>query len=134
MFIQYNTGADAGFRRRGRQPSRGAPTCDFARFSEKLYEIEKILVRRGEARRGRPLRSATAIIYYVALSIFLRKYLDIIAVSEIVTILGDLTGIPKDCFFGFSSKYFRCTMYFYVGNLFCFALRLRPLELQMHRI
>ena len=74
------------------------------------------------------------IMYYVALSIFLTKYLDIIAVSEIGTILGDLTGIPKECFFGFSSKYFRCTMYFYVGNLFCFALRLRPLELQVHRI
>ena len=36
--------------RRGRQPS-GGPTYDFAKFGEKLYEIEKILGRRG-ARAG----------------------------------------------------------------------------------
>ena len=30
-------------RRRGRQLSKGAPTCKFAKFSEKLHEIEKIL-------------------------------------------------------------------------------------------
>ena len=35
-------------RRRGRQPSRRrAPAYKFARFSEKLHEIKKILVRRG---------------------------------------------------------------------------------------
>ena len=43
-------------RRRGRQPSRGeAPTYDFAKFCEKLHEIEKFLGRRGGARRVRPL-------------------------------------------------------------------------------
>ena len=46
--------------RRGRQPSRsGRPTYKFARFSQKLYEIKKNLVRRGGARRGRSLGSAT---------------------------------------------------------------------------
>ena len=40
-------------RRRGRQPSRrGAPAYKFARFSEKLHEIKKILVRRGGGRAG----------------------------------------------------------------------------------
>ena len=34
-------------RRRGRQPCRGVPTYDFAKFSKKLHEIEKILVHRG---------------------------------------------------------------------------------------
>ena len=29
--------------RRGRRPSRGAPTYNFVKFSEKLHEIEKIL-------------------------------------------------------------------------------------------
>ena len=33
--------------RRGRRPSRGAPTYDFVKFSEKLHEIEKILGHRG---------------------------------------------------------------------------------------
>ena len=33
-------------RRRGRQPSGGAPTYDFVKFCEKLHEIEKILGRR----------------------------------------------------------------------------------------
>ena len=32
-------------RRRGRQPYWGAPTYDFAKFCEKLHEIEKILGR-----------------------------------------------------------------------------------------
>ena len=45
----------------GRQPSRrGASTDNFAKFSEKLHEIEKILGRMG-ARRGRPLGSAIAV-------------------------------------------------------------------------
>ena len=48
-------------RRRGRQPSRGrAPTYDFAKFCEKLYEIEKILGRRGAHAGGAPPKSATA--------------------------------------------------------------------------
>ena len=42
-------------RRRGRQPW-GAPTYKFARFSQKLHEIKKILVRReGGAPRAPPL-------------------------------------------------------------------------------
>ena len=41
--------------RRGRQPSRGEPTYDFVKFSEKLHEIKKILGRRGGARRVPPL-------------------------------------------------------------------------------
>ena len=39
------------FRRRGRQPSRGAPTYGFAKFCERLHEIENILGR-GGARAG----------------------------------------------------------------------------------
>ena len=47
-------------RRRGRQPSRReAPAYKFPRFSEKLHEIKKILVRRGAA-PGVPPGSATA--------------------------------------------------------------------------
>ena len=34
-------------RRRGRQSQGGAPTYKFARFSQKLHEIKKILVRGG---------------------------------------------------------------------------------------
>ena len=41
-------------RRRGRQPSRGAPTYDFAEFCEKLHEIEKILGRGEGGGRGTP--------------------------------------------------------------------------------
>ena len=41
------TGADPGFPvERGVNPP-GAPTYDFAKFSKKLHEIEKILGRRG---------------------------------------------------------------------------------------
>ena len=36
-------------RRRGRQPSRRAPTYDFAKISEKLHENENILGCRGRA-------------------------------------------------------------------------------------
>ena len=44
----YNTGVDPGFPvGGGANPSGGAPTYDFAKFCEKLYEIEKILGRRG---------------------------------------------------------------------------------------
>ena len=50
--IDKNTAISRGgsriSRRRGRQPSRrGAPAYKFSRFSEKLHEIKKILVRRG---------------------------------------------------------------------------------------
>ena len=42
----------------GADPLGGAPTYDFVKFSKKLYEIEKILGRRG-GRRVRPPKSAT---------------------------------------------------------------------------
>ena len=48
-------------RRRGRQPSGGAPTYNFAKFSEEMHENEKILVHRGAYTGDAPLRSATAI-------------------------------------------------------------------------
>ena len=52
--------ADPGFSvGGGRQPSKKrAPTYDFAKFSEKLHDIEKILDRRGDAGSA-PHRSAT---------------------------------------------------------------------------
>ena len=53
--------------RRGCQPSRGAPIYDFAKFCEKLHEIEKILGRRGAYARGAPPKSATVM---CTLSIF----------------------------------------------------------------
>ena len=47
--------------RRGRQLPRGAPTYDFAKFSQKLHEIERISTP-GGGREGRaPLRSATGL-------------------------------------------------------------------------
>ena len=47
--------------RRGRQLPRGAPTYDFAKFSQKLHEIERIWAPwRGRVPRT-PLRSATGI-------------------------------------------------------------------------
>ena len=45
--------------RRGCQLPRGAPTYDFAKFSQKLHEIERIWIR-GACVPGAPLRSATA--------------------------------------------------------------------------
>ena len=40
------SGADPGFSAGGgANPPQGVPTYDFARFSEKLHEIEKILGR-----------------------------------------------------------------------------------------
>ena len=47
-FVSF-TGAGSRIpHRRGRQPSwGGAPTYDFAKFCEKLHEIENILGRRG---------------------------------------------------------------------------------------
>ena len=41
------TGEDPGFTVAGGANPPGAPTYDFAKFCEKLYEIEKILGRRG---------------------------------------------------------------------------------------
>ena len=46
--------------RRGRQLSRGAPTYDFAKFSQKLHEIERIWAPRGaRGTRTPPFRSTT---------------------------------------------------------------------------
>ena len=45
------TVADPGFPRGGGANSPGAPTYDFAKISQKLYEIERILTL-----GGRPLR------------------------------------------------------------------------------
>ena len=39
--------ADPGFPRGGSANSRGAPTYDFAKFSQKLHEIERIWTPRG---------------------------------------------------------------------------------------
>ena len=53
--------ADPDFPRRGRQLSRGAPTYHFAKFSQKLHEIERIWTG-GVGRASKILlcRSATA--------------------------------------------------------------------------
>ena len=64
---QYNSGADTGFSVGGGANPWGAPTYKFSRFSQKLHEIKKILVRGGGRGEGRapgapPLGSATAII------------------------------------------------------------------------
>ena len=50
------SGADPGFPVGGgaNPPGGGAPTYEFAKCREKLHEIEKILGRRGGARRARP--------------------------------------------------------------------------------
>ena len=47
---------------RGRQlpGGGGAPTYNFAKFSQKLHEIERIWVPRGGGRPLRPPKSATA--------------------------------------------------------------------------
>ena len=58
------SGADPGFPvGGGANPPEGAPTYDFAKFREKLHEIEKILGHRG----ARPLKSTTGTdyIFYV---------------------------------------------------------------------
>ena len=49
--------------RRGRQLLRGAPTYDFAKFSQKLHEIERISAPGGGVPRALPLRSATDLCY-----------------------------------------------------------------------
>ena len=53
--------ADPGFPRGGGASSPGvwAPTYDFAIFSQKLHEIERILALRGMCVPRPPLRSAT---------------------------------------------------------------------------
>ena len=49
-------------RRRGCQPSRRrAPVYKFARFSEKLHEIKKMLVRRGAPPLDQPLQLQSGI-------------------------------------------------------------------------
>ena len=45
--------------RRGPQLRRGAPTYDFAKFSQKLHEIERIWAPEGGGVPRAPLRSAT---------------------------------------------------------------------------
>ena len=45
--------------RRGRQLPRGAPTYDFAKFSQKLHEIERIWTLKGGASKILLCRSAT---------------------------------------------------------------------------
>ena len=52
-FITFNIGADPEF------PTRGAPTYDFAKISEKLHEIEKIF---GPGGGCVPLGSTTALV------------------------------------------------------------------------
>ena len=43
-----HSGADPGFPvGGGANPPGGAPTYDFAKFCEKMHEIEKILARKG---------------------------------------------------------------------------------------
>ena len=57
---RHVAGADPGFPVGGGADSLGGgPTYDFVKLSQKLHEIEKILGRRGGARRERPLGSAT---------------------------------------------------------------------------
>ena len=63
----HDTVADPGFPRGGGANSPGgAPTYDFAKFFQKLHEIERIWAPRGGgASLAPPLRSAT-VIYYLA--------------------------------------------------------------------
>ena len=50
-FQQYITGADPGFPvGGGANLQKGAPDYKIARFTEKLHEIKKILVRKGGGR------------------------------------------------------------------------------------
>ena len=54
--------ADPGFPRGGGTNSPvGAPTYDFAKFSQKLHEIERIWAPRGGTCPSCPLRSATVL-------------------------------------------------------------------------
>ena len=48
--VCQSAGADTGFPEGGgADPRGGAPTYDFVKISQKLYEIKKILGRRGGA-------------------------------------------------------------------------------------
>ena len=60
------TGADPGFPiGGGANPPEGGPTYDFAKFCEKLHEIEKILGRRrGGTPLNLPLHQADVLIYF----------------------------------------------------------------------
>ena len=51
--------ADPGFPQGGDANSPGAPTYDFAKFSQKLHEIERIWIPRGRRVPRARLRSAT---------------------------------------------------------------------------
>ena len=51
MKVKWSTGGSRIPRKRWRQPSRGAPTYDFAKISKKLHEIWKILGRGGRTPR-----------------------------------------------------------------------------------
>ena len=48
LVLQISRGGSRIPRRRGRQPSGGAPTYEIAKFSETLHEIEKILGHSGD--------------------------------------------------------------------------------------
>ena len=57
-------GADPGFPvGGGANPPGGAPTYDFAKFCEKLHEIEKILGRGGARAGCAPPKSATGYVF-----------------------------------------------------------------------
>ena len=55
----HNSGGSRIPRRRGRQPSGGASTYDFAKFCEKLHEIEKILGHGGAPSLSPPLHNTS---------------------------------------------------------------------------
>ena len=57
--------------RRGRQLSRGVPTYDFPKFSQKLHEIERIWTRGGHTSKFLLCRSATGI--YVSLQLHVQN-------------------------------------------------------------
>ena len=52
--IKWISGAHPGFPERGGAEPPGVPTYKFARFSQKLLEIKKILVHRGGNAEGTP--------------------------------------------------------------------------------
>ena len=69
------SGADPGFPVGGGANLPGeAPTYDFAKFCEKLHEIEKILGRRGGGVPGCPPKSGTEYILWI-IFIYRKEYL-----------------------------------------------------------
>ena len=60
QLMEYTPVAEPGFPRGGGANSQGAPTYDFAKFSQKLHEIERIWAGGAHVPRA-PLRSATAL-------------------------------------------------------------------------